>query len=105
MGKIDSFLTFDSQMNIVAWTSGTQEIFGYKPDEILGRSVFILIPEDQKDATVAVLQQVKKEGHFHGFHTERIAKNGQRNKVVADILAIHNSSGDHCATQITVCRA
>ncbi len=102
MSKTDSFLTLDSQLTIVAWTSGVQEIFGYEAAEILGQPVFALVPEDLTDAAKSVLVQVKAEGHVHGFQTERIAKGGQRIKIVADLLAIRNASGDHCATQITV---
>ena len=104
MSNTDSFLTLDPQMTIVAWTSGAERIFGYKASEILGKPVFTLVPEDLVNSAQAVLREVMAEGRVDGFHTERIAKGGQRIKIVADLLAIRSASGDHCATQITVRR-
>lgn len=105
MGNTDSFLTLDPQMTIVAWTSGAEKIFGYRASEILGQPVFTLVPEDLVESAQTVLRQVMAEGHVNGFYTERIAKNGQRIKIVADLLSVRNASGNHCATQITVRRA
>ncbi len=101
----DSFLTLDPRMNVVAWTSGVQEILEYEPGEILGRPVLVLVPEDQRAAVAAVMRRVAEEGRVHGFHAERMTRSGRRVKIVADLLAIRTPAGDHCATQITVRRA
>jgi len=105
VGTSDSFLTLDPQLTIVAWTSGVQDLFGYEPGEILGRPVFVLVPDDQKDAVVAVMRRLENEGRVDGFRAERLTKSGERVRVVADLLAIRNAAGDRCATQITVRRA
>ncbi|OGK96434.1 MAG: hypothetical protein A3D33_14475 [Candidatus Rokubacteria bacterium RIFCSPHIGHO2_02_FULL_73_26] len=101
----DSFLTLDSHLTVVAWTSGAQEILGYAAEEILGRPVFVLVPDDQRQAVAAVMRQVEATGHVRGFHAERMTRSGQRVRVVADLLAIRDPSGEHCATRITVRRA
>lgn len=105
MSKVDSFLTLDRNLTIVAWTAGVREIFGYEAAEILGQPVFTLVPEDQRQAAAGVLERVKSEGHVQGFHAERLAKGGARVRIVADVAAIRDRDGVYCATQITVRRA
>ena len=101
---MDSFLTLDSHLTVVAWTSGVREILGYEAGDILGRPVFVLVPDDQREAAAAVIRRVRDEGRVQGFHAERLSKSGQRVKIVADLLAVRNASGEHCATQITLRR-
>ena len=57
MSAVDSFLTLDVNLTIVAWTAGVEQIFGYAAAEILGKPVFTLVPEDQRQAAVEVLKQ------------------------------------------------
>ena len=101
----DSFITLDANLTIVAWTSGAKDLFGYEAGEILGQPVFILVPDDERQAAAAILAKVQAEGSVQGFHAERLVKGGGRIKIVADLLAVRNSTGDHCATQISVRRA
>jgi len=101
----DSSLTLDPRLNVVAWTSGAQEILEYAPEEILGRPVFVLVPEDQREAVAAVMRRVAEDGRVHGFHAERLTRSGRRVKVVADLLAVRTPAGEHCATRITLRRA
>lgn len=104
MPEEDAFLTLDPQMTIVAWSSGVQRVFGYHAAEILGKKVFVLVPEDQRESAKDVLNRVTAEGEVKDFHTERITKSGARIKIAADLLAIKNDSGTLCAIQITVRR-
>lgn len=105
MSAVDSFLTLDVNLTIVAWTAGVEQIFGYAAAEILGKPVFTLVPEDQRQAAVEVLKQLSAENQVSGFHAERLTKQGTRVALVADLLAIRDSTGAHCATQIRVRRA
>ena len=104
MDKTDAFLTLNRRLTIVAWTAGVAGIFGYEAHEILGKSVLVLVPEDQLSKARAVLTQVKAEGRVDGFHAVRLTRDGERIPIIADLLAVRDESGEHCATQITVRR-
>ncbi|MFQ5830114.1 MAG: PAS domain S-box protein [Candidatus Methylomirabilia bacterium] len=104
MSRTNSFLTLDPELTIVAWTAGVADIFGYEPAEILGRPVFALVPDDQRQAAADVLAKTVTEGRVAGFATQRLTKSGGRINIVADLLAIRSEDGKHRATQITVRR-
>src|SRR3972149_5502748 len=67
----DSFLTLDSHLTVVAWTSGAQEILGYAAEEILGRPVFVLVPDDQRQAVAAAMREGRAIGRGGGVPAAR----------------------------------
>ena len=46
----EAIITANSSGYITSWNSGAHKIFGYKNEEVLGKSVEILIPEEYKKA-------------------------------------------------------
>lgn len=60
----DAIMLSDSSGNILSWNHGAQAIFGYAPEDILGRPVTMLMPERDRDAC------------SHGF--KRVAATGER---------------------------
>ena len=45
----DAIITADKQGRIVAWNQGAQNIYGYKPKNIIGRSCSLIIPENERE--------------------------------------------------------
>ena len=45
---------------ITSWNKGAERIFGYTPEEAIGRSVTMLIPADHADEEPAVLERIRK---------------------------------------------
>ena len=79
---------------IRSWNAGAQRIFGYTPDEIIGRSVLTLIPpelHEQEDEIVSHL--VRKERVEH-FDTVRVRKDGSRIDVSLSVSPICDEA-DH----------
>ncbi|MFA7262467.1 MAG: ATP-binding protein [Caulobacter sp.] len=53
-----------SDMRILVFSEGASAIFGYRPGEVLGRSIDILVPEQHRDG---------HEGHMRGFAAGAVA--------------------------------
>lgn len=58
----DAIIAADAGGRIVSWNSGAQAIFGYEAQEVLGRSLSIVIPERFRAAHDAGLARVVKHG-------------------------------------------
>jgi PAS domain-containing protein len=48
----------DLDATIATWNRGAEELFGYAPDEIIGKSVTILIPADRQEEEPEILKRV-----------------------------------------------
>jgi PAS domain S-box-containing protein len=45
---------------IVSWNKGAVDLYGYSPDEIIGRSHTFLVPADVKDDILPVLEKISQ---------------------------------------------
>jgi len=58
----DAVITADEHGTITMWTGGAEAIFGWPPDEILGRDVTTLVPERHRGAHASGLLRVRDGG-------------------------------------------
>ncbi len=47
---IDAIISINSEDKIIFWNKGAERIFGYSEEEVMGRSVIMLIPESLREA-------------------------------------------------------
>lgn len=78
---------------IVSWNSAAERIFGYRAEEIIGRSIAILFPLDRRDELLDIMASIRR-GEVVGFHeTERLRKDGTTIPVSLNISPIKDSQG------------
>jgi PAS domain S-box-containing protein len=78
---------------ITSWNAGAQRIFGYSADEMIGRSVRVIIPPEraaEEDEILARLRAGERIGHFE---TVRLAKGGLPVDVSLAISPIRDAHG------------
>ena len=47
---VDAIISINSEDKIIFWNKGAERIFGYSEEEVVGRSVIMLIPESLREA-------------------------------------------------------
>ena len=79
---------------ITSWNVGAERIFGYRADEIVGRSIFTLVPLELHDAEREVLRRVRLGQPVAFSETERVRKDGERIIIALSVSPIRDSSGE-----------
>ena len=78
---------------IMTWNRGAERIYGYTAEEVIGRSVTILIPVDHPDELPGVMEQLRRGEEIEPYETTRVRKGGGRIVVSLRHSAIRDASG------------
>ena len=78
---------------ITSWNKGAQRIFGYTADEIIGKSVTILIPEGHLDEEPAILARLRAGERIEHYETVRVRKDGRFIDISLTVSPIRGSNG------------
>ena len=78
---------------ITDWNQSAERIFGYKPEEIIGKSVLTLIPKDREDEEQEILRRIRRGESLDHYETVRRRKDGQSIDVSLTISPIKDSKG------------
>jgi len=78
---------------ITSWNKGAQRIFGYTADEIIGKSVTILIPEGHLDEEPAILARLRAGERIEHYETVRIRKDGRFIDISLTVSPIRGPNG------------
>ena len=78
---------------VTAWNRGAERIYGYAPDEIIGRNISLLTPKDRPDEIPQILERIRRGEHFEHYETVRVTKDGRRLDVSISISPIREPGG------------
>ena len=79
--------------NITSWNKGAESIFGYKENEIIGKSIKKIIPGNKIEEFDNIIEKVINGITYESFETKRIKKDGTVIDVSSTISPIKNSDG------------
>ena len=72
----DAIVSKDLNGIIVSWNTAAQRMFGYTADEIVGKSIRTLIPDDRQSEEDEVLARIRRGDRLEHFETIRKRKDG-----------------------------
>ena len=72
----DAIISKNLEGIIVTWNEGATRIFGYQPDEVIGKSITILIPPDRLQEEPAILARLRAGQRVDHYETVRVRKDG-----------------------------
>ena len=79
---------------ITDWNQSAERIFGYKPKEIIGKSVLTLIPKDRQNEEQEILRKIRRGESLDHYETVRRRKDGQLIDVSLTISPIKGPKGE-----------
>lgn len=89
----DAIVTKDLNGIITSWNAGAEHLFGYKPEEAIGRPVTILIPTDHDNEEPEILDRVRRGERIDHYETVRVRKDGTRLDISLTVSPIRDSTG------------
>jgi PAS domain S-box-containing protein len=78
---------------ILSWNKGAQRIFGYTAEEVVGKSLTILIPADRLDEEPQILSRLRKGERVEHYETIRMAKGGKLLDISVTVSPIRDTDG------------
>ncbi len=78
---------------IVSWNKGAEKMHGYTAEEILGKSVSVLMPPDRPNEFPDIMMRLQGGEHIDRYETKRLHKNGTAIEVSVTISPVKNTAG------------
>ncbi|MFO7276723.1 MAG: PAS domain S-box protein [Pseudomonadota bacterium] len=90
----DAIISKTLDGRISSWNAGAQRIFGYAPEEVIGRPITILIPPELQHEEDQILARVENGERIEHYETERLARDGRRISVSLTVSPIRDGRGN-----------
>ena len=89
----DAIISKTLDGTITSWNKGTEKMFGYTAKEIIGKSVYLLIPLELTKEEDFIINKIKNNQPVELYETERIDKLGNRKIVSLTVSPVMDSEG------------
>ncbi len=90
----DAIIGLDATGHIISWNQGAYMMFGWKEQEIIGKSVFTIIPDDVAREADEILDEVKAKGFVRDRETKRVTRSGKVLNVSLTVTALKDEAGN-----------
>ena len=89
----DAIISKDLNGIVTSWNLAATHLFGYRPEEIIGRSILTIIPPELQSEELFILESIRTGRKIDHYETERVRKDGSRVKVALTISPIRDPEG------------
>jgi PAS domain S-box-containing protein len=96
----DAIITKSLDGTITSWNKGAEQIYGYSAEEILGKDISILEPEDLKGEIKQLSDKVKQGQKILHYETLRLKKDGTKINVSVALSPVFDLSGRLAAISV-----
>jgi two-component system CheB/CheR fusion protein len=89
----DAIIGHSLEGTITSWNGGAKQLFGYAAEDVVGKSVTILLPPDRSNEEPEILDRIRRGGHVEHYETVRRRKDGSQVEVSLMVSPIKNADG------------
>ena len=89
----DAIVSKDLDGVIKSWNGGAERIFGYTAQEVIGKSITILIPPGRESEEPEILLRIRRGERIDHYETVRQCKHGSLINVSLTVSPVKNSQG------------
>ena len=89
----DAIASKDLNGIVTTWNHSAEKLFGYKAEEIIGKSITLIIPPELQKDEDAILDKIRRGEKIEHFETTRVRKSGERIEVSLTISPMKDDHG------------
>src|SRR6185437_12416917 len=90
----DAIISKDLNSIVTSWNRQAERLFGYKEEEMIGRSILTIIPPELHGDEDMILSKIRRGEKIDHFETVRITKSGERVDVSLSISPVRDEQGN-----------
>jgi len=90
----DAIISMTLDGVVLSWNSAAERIYGYSAEEVIGQSISILVPPNNLNEVLQILERIKQGKHIDHIETMRMRKEGQPVAVSLTISPIKDVFGN-----------
>jgi len=90
----DAILSKDLNGVITSWNKGAEHIYGYKPEEVVGKHISLLTPSDRPDEISEILEKIARGESTEHYESVRVTKDGRQLSVSISVSPLRNAAGE-----------
>ena len=96
----DAIFSKDLNGTLLTWNKGAERIYGYTKDEIIGKSVSILVPSDRENDVAEIIGKIKYGENIDRYETVRKRKDGTLIDISLSVSPVIDKKGRIIAASI-----
>lgn len=89
----DAIISKSLDGTITSWNASAQKLYGYTADEVIGRSISLLLPADKLDEEAQFLERLQQGEHIQHYETVRRRKDGTVVDISLTVSPIKDATG------------
>ena len=89
----DAIVSKDLNSTIISWNKAAERMFGYQAEEVIGKSIRIIIPKDRQSEEDEVLAKIRNGQAITHFETIRQRKDGSLLPISLTVSPIYDDAG------------
>ncbi|HYX20090.1 MAG TPA: PAS domain-containing sensor histidine kinase [Thermoanaerobaculia bacterium] len=78
---------------IMSWNPAAERLFGYTADEMIGKPISVLMPEERHDDMESILGRIRRGERIEHYETVRVSKTGRKIPVSLSVSPVRDASG------------
>ena len=90
----DAIISKDLNGIITSWNQAAERLFGYRAEEVIGKSVTLLIPAERHDEEPSILARIRRGERIEHYDTLRRRKDGSLRDISLTVSPILDSKGN-----------
>jgi PAS domain S-box-containing protein len=89
----DAIISKDPNGIVLSWNQGAERLFGYSAEDVIGKSILLVIPQDREHEELAILERIRLGERLIQYETVRRCKDGTLIDISLTVSPLRDEAG------------